>query len=173
MLLYMRIHNGLVLHRAGQQVSIDLFNPDRLNCFGRVGLNDLLIVVGAMALTPLQSIDQDFRWENYRNALMVGIPSAVILMALPIWSVHRRIRSAKQQEINRINQTIEVLPRDLAAESVQSLNSLLERRQYVQHSRNRPMDLSIFSRFVFYVLIPPLAWAGAALMELAVDRLLQ
>ena len=90
LMLHLKIHNALVLHKLGKLVQVDIFNPDRLNVFGRVGLNDLLVVVGAMALTPLQSIDQEFRWINYANAVWVGVPSAITLMLLPIWSVHRR-----------------------------------------------------------------------------------
>lgn len=173
LLLAMKLHNGVTLYRIGKRVEIDLFNLDPLNSFGRIGLNDLLIVVGAMALTPLQSIDQEFRWVNYENAVYVGVPSAFILMLLPIWSVHRRIRRRKTQLLEEINAEIDRLPRTLALADVGHLNALLDLRAHVQHCRSWPMDLSIFSRVVLYVLIPPLAWIGAALVELTLDSFLQ
>jgi len=173
LMLYMKLSNSLLLHRMGQLVDVDIFNLDRLNLFGRTGINDLLLVAGAMALTPLQSLDQEFRWMNYRNAILVGVPSAILLMLLPTWSVHRRILRAKTEQVTLINAEIDRLPKTLAPDAVLALNALLDRRYFVQQCRNWPMDLSTFSRFMLYVLIPPLAWIGAALMELAVDSYLQ
>ncbi len=49
------------------------------------------------------------------------------------------------------------------------MNGLLARKSAIQAVRTWPMDLSIFSRFVLYVFIPPLAWIGAALMENFLD----
>jgi hypothetical protein len=52
------------------------------------------------------------------------------------------------------------------------MNALLQRKEQIHRLRSWPMDLSIFSRFVLYVFIPPLAWVGAALMEVFLDSML-
>lgn len=173
LMLYMKLYNGVLMHRMGRRVSVDIFNLDRLNLFGRTGINDLLIVAGAMALTPLQSLDQEFHWDNYENAVLVGVPSAILLILLPTWAVHRRIAAAKRQQVALINDEIDKLPKSLEPDAVLGLNALLDRRHFVQQTRSWPMDLSTFSRFVLYVLIPPLAWIGAALVELLVDGFVQ
>ena len=90
-------------------------------------------------------------------------------MLLPIWSVHRRIRRAKRAELLMINRHIQRLPKSFEPDTMVRLNTLLDRRTYIQHCRNWPMDVTIFAKVVFYVLIPPLAWAGAALVELLID----
>lgn len=172
LLLVVALHNALVFYRVGKVVDIDLFDLDRLNPFGQSALRSMLIVVGALAITPLQALDQEFRWINYQNAVLVGVPAGILLMLLPIWSVHRRIRCHKRQAMQRVDVEIHSTPRDLDDASLTRLNALLERRSHIAHCRNWPLDLSLFTRIVIYVLIPPLAWAGAALVELALDSYL-
>lgn len=74
-LLYFKIHEALVLHQLGKIVQINLYYIDALNDFGRTALNGFLIIVGAIALTFLQSINQTFVLENYVNAFIVVIPA--------------------------------------------------------------------------------------------------
>jgi len=166
------LHNAFVLYRVGQLVDIDIFNLDTLNPFGQSGLRSMLIIVGALALMPLQAIDQEFRWVNYQNGILVGVPAIFLLMLVPNWSVHKRIRAEKQQELEKLDAAIYATPRTLGDESLNRLNALLQRRHLVAHLRNWPMDFSLVARVVFYVLIPPLAWSGAALVELGLDSYL-
>jgi len=35
-----------------------------------------------------------------------------------------------------------------------------------------PLDWRIYSRLAFYVILPPIAWLGAAFVEFGVDRFL-
>lgn len=172
LLLFFSLHEVLVLHRLGKLVAIDLYCIDSLNGFGRTALNGFLIVMGAMALTFLQSINQTFVFRNYLNAFIVGLPAVLILVPLPIWSVHRRIQEAKYSLLRDLDDRIKATPKSLEGEELHDLNALLQRREQVQKTRNWPMDLSISTRFVVYVFIVPLAWAGAALMEVLLDNVL-
>tara|TARA_B100000959_G_scaffold264188_1_gene304388 strand:+ start:1439 stop:2428 length:990 start_codon:yes stop_codon:yes gene_type:complete len=170
--LSLNFHNALFLHRLGKLASIDIYNLDSLNPFGRFTLSGLLMIVGAMALTPLQSIDAEFRWDNYRNAFVIVVPAAFVFLLLPIWSVHSKIKLQKRTQLQDIDEAIDKASKSFDGASLMALNGLLDRRQYIQHCRNRPMDTSIFSRVVLYVLIPPLAWIGAALVEVALSSAL-
>jgi hypothetical protein len=172
LVLAVNFHNSILLNKLSKVVEIDIYNLDSLNPFGRSGLTGLLIIMGALAFTPLQSIDAEFRWDNYYNALVICIPAAIAFMILPTWPLHKRIRQEKQTGMNCINDEISRASKSLENSELNQLNALLDRRNYLQHCRNWPMDLSIFSRVVFYILIPPLAWVGAALMELALDSYL-
>ena len=78
----------------------------------------------------------------------------------------------KANVIDGINRAIKGASDSLDSESLTRLNGLLIRREQIHHMRNWPMDLSLFSRLVFYVFIPPLAWAGAALTEVLLDSFL-
>ena len=168
-LLYFSIHDSIQLHRYGKIVNVDLYDLNALNGFGRVSSNSFLLIVGASAITTLQYIDQDFNFERYFNTIVVIVPAIVLMVPLPIWSVHRRIREEKLKQLEIIDEQIRNAPREFTDAALQRMNGLMLRREQVQKLRNWPMDLSIFSRFVFYVFIPPLAWIGAALMELYLD----
>ncbi|MDP6534950.1 MAG: hypothetical protein QGG02_01175, partial [Gammaproteobacteria bacterium] len=79
LVLFFSFHEGLVSNSLAKNVRVDLCQLDSLNGFGRAGLNSFLMLAGAPALTTLQSIDQDFSFDNYANALVVAIPAALIL----------------------------------------------------------------------------------------------
>ena len=171
-LLYLGILDSLHIHRIGKITEVDLYELDKLNGFGRVASNWFLVIVGAMAITTIQSLDQTFDLEDYVSALIVVVPSILILVPLPIWSIHRRIRIAKSEELQRIESEISSTARDLGDDALHRMNGLMTRKEQISKLRNWPMDLSIFSRFVLYVFIPPLAWAGAAFMEFYLDSVL-
>lgn len=169
LVLFLTLHEGLILHHHGRLVEVNLYDLDSLNGFGSAAINGLLMVVGALALSVVQSLDREFHWDSYVNGFYVGIPAAIGLVLLPTWSVHRRIAVAKERELAAINAQIRLSSTALDSSALLHLNGLLQRRSLVQSLRNWPMDLSLFSRFIIYVLIPPLAWAGAALTELFMD----
>ena len=141
LILFFNIQQGMALSRLGKLVRIDLFN---LNSFGRAGLNGFLWVAGALALTTLQALDGEFRLDNYVDALTVGIPAAIVLIFLPIWTVHSRTRSAKTVLIGEIGEEIAQSSRSFDNDSLLRLNALIQRRDQILSLRNWPMDLSIF-----------------------------
>lgn len=173
LVLFVSIHECWILGRLGKVVEFNLYNLDALNGFGRAALNSFLMVVGALSLTIVQAIDREFRAENYINGLYVGLPAAMVLVTLPIWSLHRRLRRRKLEELAAIDKEIVDSNSAVAdTEAMLRFNALLQRREIVSNLRVWPMDTTIFSRFVLYVFIPPLAWVGAALVEFFLDSLL-
>jgi hypothetical protein len=48
---------------------------------------------------------------------------------------------------------------------MEQLENLLQRRERVLAASTWPMDVGTLRRFVFYIIISPLAWVGAALVE--------
>ena len=170
--VHLGIQEGLVFRKIGKIVPIDIYNLDELNGFGQASLNSFLMIVGALAITALQSLDQVFRIENYLNAFLVCIPAILILVPMPIWSLHRRILKHKSELLNEIAAEIKSSSHALSGEEFHNMNALLSRKEKIQHTRNWPMDLSMGARFILYIFIPPLAWTGAALMEVFLDSLL-
>lgn len=167
--LFFSLLEGHSYHQLGKKIPIDLYNLDSLNSFGRISLGGFLMVMSALALSTLQSLDQEFNWARYTNALIIGLPAALVLVLLPSWSVHRRLRSEKKRHLNEISTEIQGASKSLEGDSLMLMNGLLARKNVVEGVRTWPMDLSIFSRFILYVFIPPLAWIGAALMEIFLD----
>lgn len=170
--LFFAFVEALLMHRVANEINFNFYDLDVLNGFGRNALNNLLMVAGALALTTLQAIDQELRWYNYQNGLLVGIPAVIVLVPLPIWRLHRRIMAQKQELLAGIDQKIRECSTALEGEAIEILNRLLIRREQVLKTRSWPMNLSIFSRFVMYAFIVPAAWAGAALTEVILDSVL-
>jgi hypothetical protein len=55
---------------------------------------------------------------------------------------------------------------------LEKINNLLDHRQHMRRVSDWPLDIGALSRLGFYLIIPPLTWIGAALIENIVDALL-
>lgn len=167
-----RIRLALAFNRASARVDIDLFETSHLKPFAQLGLFDVLVIVGALVISTLQSLDFSFRPDNYSNAIVVALPAMLFLAIYPMHGLHRRMAVLKAAQLEELNRSIAASPKDLDSDNVQRLEILLQRRERVQHAPTWPIDISIVQRFLFYIVIPPLAWIGAALVEFAIDGFL-
>ena len=143
-----------------------------LKPFGHAGLTDALLIVVAMAITALQSLDAQFRMYNYITAFMITIPAIAVLMVSPMYSLHRRIIDIRNEELGKINELIRSASKDLAAEHVNQLELYLQRRQRLLTMHTWPLDMTVVSRLLLYVIVPPLAWLGAAFVEIVLNSFL-
>jgi hypothetical protein len=166
-----RFNNAALFDQRGQEVAIDIYDSDQLELFARNGVDDVLLVTGAIALSALQALDAQFRLGNYLAALIVAVPTAVYLLIRPMWAIHRRLSQQKREFIAAINTQITRLRE--TATPIPELELLLQHRDRLKHTYTWPIDLAIVYRLLFYVVIPPLAWLGAALMETVVQGALQ
>jgi hypothetical protein len=170
--LFFVFNDDVLLYQYGKSVRVNIYDLDRLNGFGGAVLSQFLMVAGALAMRIMQSLDREFQWVNYANGLDVGIPAAIIVVILPTWTIRKNIRTEKAQALSAINTEIQLTSTELDNDSLVRLNGLLARRDQLQHTRTWSMDSSIFSRFLFYIFIPPLAWLGAAFVEVMLDSFL-
>jgi hypothetical protein len=159
----------IVSRLARQYARVDLYELDRLIPFSRVGTLDVLICAGALSLLGLQSIDAQFRFINYVYGFIVGIPTGLLALVLPTLAIRRRARSQKKQLIEELDSAIASLDRSLEPAALHHMNDVLARRAYIRDLREWPMDTTALSRVAFYIIIPPLAWVGAALVEILVN----
>ncbi len=173
-LLVTRVASANAFARLGEQVRVDVFRLDRLRPLARSGVVDAAVVMGALLFVPLQSLDFEFRWVNYRFALAVALPSIAFYLVWPLRSVHRRIRADRDARLTAVDGQIAALGDALPTTpgDTERLESLLAHRERLREARTWPLDLGILSRVFIYLVIPPLAWAAAALVERGVDALL-
>ncbi|MEM7099887.1 MAG: hypothetical protein AAF541_16590 [Pseudomonadota bacterium] len=154
------------LSQAGSRAAVDLYHLDRLKPVTRIALVDVLIVAGAMAFMPLQALDAEFRAVNYQAGLIVGVPAAIVFFFLPLYGLSRRLRSAKLARLLELQQELDKTPRhDLV-----QLETVMSHIARIRGISNVPLDLSILWRIFVYVIIPPIAWVFAALVENVVDN---
>ncbi|MEQ8860025.1 MAG: hypothetical protein RIC56_15380 [Pseudomonadales bacterium] len=132
-------------------------------------MGDLLLVVGALVLSTVQSIDATFRAGNYLYALLVAVPAGLVLLLLPMASLHNRLRALRQQELRELDGLIGAAPKTLDDESIEGLERLLQRRERARQAYTWPVNVAMVSRILFYGVIPPAAWIAAALVERLVE----
>lgn len=159
--------------RLGEVVAFDLFRLDRLRPLARSGMVDVLVIAGALALTALQALDAEFRWYNYSYGLMISIPATFFLLVWPMRSVHRRISSEKQRQLSRVGALIQQASGSTTQEDILHFETLLAHRERLRGQRTWPFSTALMSRLFIYLIIPPLAWAGAAVVETLVNRLIE
>jgi hypothetical protein len=160
-------HAGFL--RMGFEVKVDLYNLRTLRPFANVALTDVLVVMGAVAFMPLQSLDAEFRWVNYEAGLAIGIPSAIAFLVLPLWGVHQNIRTQQRIRLDEIQAAVNGCDR----EDIATLEKVVAHRDRIQTMNTWPVDLRLLYRAAFYLIIPPLAWVGAALVENLVEQTLK
>lgn len=169
-ILWHRLAVARSFARLGEIVSFDIFQLDRLRPLARAGMNDVLLIAGAVALSPLQALDAEFRLGNYSFALLVAIPTSLTLLAIPLRPIHRRIVHDKKIRLARIEAAIERTRNDPAQENLADLEALLSHRDRLHDQPTWPFSTALASRLVFYLVIPPIAWVGAAFVEQLVTQ---
>ena len=171
-LLSLRLYVGTLFYQLGKTIKISIFEQSSLEPFARVGMLDVAIVVGGLAIVVVQSIDAQFRVENYATALLVAVPAGTALLVRPMWSLHRRLAKRKKKLLEEVCLQVEMASEQSSAADMAALESLLQRRDRIKVIQTWPLDVAIWRRLFFYVLIPPLAWSGAALVEVVIDKIL-
>jgi hypothetical protein len=100
-----------------------------------------------------------------------GIPT-LFLLALPIWPIHKLISAAKAAELGRINTRLRAIKRsDNDADTLSAMNQLLIYRREITTVSEWPFNAGVASRLAFYLVIPPLTWIAAGLIDVMIERL--
>jgi hypothetical protein len=174
----MLIKQAILFARLGAyHVQVTLLDTSRLLPFARVSISASLAIIGALALFPLIGIESGM---NLMEVLPGAIATLVPLLAIfvvPVWPIHRRLAVMKERHLASLNERIETrlgagggfIP---GTEVLEDLAPLLVYRREIAQVSTWPFDGSNVTRMTFYLIIPPLTWAGAALIENLVDWLL-
>jgi hypothetical protein len=166
--------NALLLNRAARRCRVEPFSPERLRPFARVAMLSTLALIGAQAVFPVMFVDDDLSALSYVPGLLAtGIPIA-LLAVLPVWPVHRRIAVAKRRLLDHVNRRIADLPPADPGDpaTVGAMVPLLAYRREIRAISEWPFDLGSATRFGLILVIPPLTWIGAALVERLLDAFL-
>jgi hypothetical protein len=168
------LDNALLLNRLARRARVQLFSTRQLRPFASVAVISTLALIGAQAAFPILFIEGEQSPLIYAPGLLAtGIPM-LLIAALPVWPVHRRIAAVKDHALRAVDRRIGALPLPDPdrPETLHQLTPLLSyRRELAQHSE-WPFDVGVVSRLGLYLIIPPVTWVGAALIENVVEVLL-
>lgn len=157
---------------AAELPEIDLLAPEQLTPFVRLGMTGALLAIGAVAAFALFLVDIGYL------SLVVFLLAASLLVGglalfLPLRGVRERIGEAKQNELRWCRERIRSGRAALAAGHASAdLAATLAWEARVRAVPDWPIDSSTLVRFVLYLLIPLGSWAGGAVVERAIDALL-
>ncbi|MFV2089983.1 MAG: hypothetical protein ACC642_04960, partial [Pseudomonadales bacterium] len=165
------LDNARLFNRLAKQAEINVLNPKSLTPFASVAVSSTLAIIGAQAAFPALIYGSDMNQLAFVPGLIAtGIPM-LLMFFLPIWPVHQRLIEAKRAELESVSAEINRLPhpRENEPRNYQSLNPLLIYRREITQMSEWPFDTSVMGRLALYLIIPPLTWVGAALIENLVD----
>ncbi len=163
-----RLYAGIAMLTIGRRFSVNLYGLSEVRPFGRMAILNVLFVMGIIALIPLQSLDFEVRWVNYKDALTFLLPVAVAMALLPMLGIRRAILTEKDRKTQALQQLISDADQ---ADPVQ-METLLAHRDRIEDLPTWPLDVSLLSRVALYVVLPPIAWSAAALVEVLIEQLL-
>jgi hypothetical protein len=174
----MLIQQTVLFARLGKnQTQISLLNKRRLLPFARVSIISSLSIIGALALFPLMSVDSGLDFSRGLPGAIATLGPLLAIFIIPVWPVHRRLAALKEQELaaldDEIDRNLNSSGRiELDPEKLKTITPLLSYRQEISGISTWPFDGGALTRLAFYLIIPPLTWAGAALIEALIDRAL-
>ncbi|MCZ6458621.1 MAG: hypothetical protein O6766_04595 [Gammaproteobacteria bacterium] len=139
----------------------------------RQGLTNALLVIGTVSLLSL------FLVESRYGPLLVGAWTGCVIFAwtslmFPLRGIRRKIKAAKQQELDWCRLTLKTA-RDELKSSVgksQSITDVVAYRTIIENIRNWPFDNPTLVRFALFLLIPVGSWLGGAFVERGLDLFL-
>ncbi len=174
----MLIKQAILFARLGAyHVQVTLLDTRRLLPFARVSISASLAIIGALALFPLIGIESGMNLMEVLPGAFATLVPLLAIFVVPVWPVHRRLVVMKEQQLASLNERIETRLRAgdgffPGSEVLVDLAPLLVYRREIAQVSTWPFDGSNVIRLIFYLIIPPLTWAGAALIENLVDWLL-
>ena len=170
-LCYVTVVESARLSRLSVSIdSLDLLELLPYQPLVRQGLTNALLVIGMVSVMSLLGV------ESRYGPVLVGfwimfIMLAWIGMMLPLRGIRKKIRVAKDQELDWCRQGLKVSRDALksGAGGQQSIAEIMAYRTMIENIRNWPFDNPTLVRFTLYLLIPLGSWLGGAFVERGLD----
>jgi hypothetical protein len=167
------LDNARLFNRLSTHTRIHLLDPSPLTAFARVAVASTLALIGAQASFPLLWVSPTSSAAEMIPGLLATATPMFFLFILPIWPIHRAIAAAKSNELKRINARLRSNRRvDESVTNYAQLNELLTYRREITEVSEWPFNASVTTRLVFYLVIPPLTWVAAGLINVIIERLI-
>jgi hypothetical protein len=170
------IINARLLAKLGQRLKLDLLRGSSQVTLAKVAVMSTFSIIGAQALLVLLVIDSDSNWVAFTPGFAITTVPMLALFFIPVWPMHTRLREAKREELAAIDSELALLRPEphidfRAEDKLDQLNRLLIYRREIRQTSEWPFDVPALARLALYLILPPLTWVGAALIENMVDAL--
>lgn len=168
------VQNALTFRRLVPELATDIFEPESYMPVGSMAVTSTLVSLGGMALMSIMWLGGPIDWWTTLPGLVIFAPFVVLLLSLPVLPLHRKLLAQRHAAVGEAQRALRRARKsevqDDAALARQS--AALSLRRQVTRLPVWPFDAGAVTRFVTYAVIVPLTWAGAALIEMLVNALL-
>ena len=153
--------------------ALDLLELTPYQPLVRQGLVNALLVIGGVSVMSLLGVE-----SRYGPVLAGSWISSILLawigLMLPLRGIRRKIRKAKDQELEWCGQALVRARNNLRSGTDRTTNieQVVAYRKMIDDIRNWPFDNPTLVRFALYLLIPLGSWLGGAFVERGLDTLL-
>ncbi len=175
----MLIQQAGIFARIGRDhTRISLFGTHALLPFGGVAISSSLAIIGALTLFPLIGLEGGLLMKEILPGAVAILVPLLVMFLLPVWPVHRQLTALKARQLSEVNERIDsfTAKNNTAVNASLYLNpeftTLLAFRREIAESPTWPFDLGNVVKLAVYLVIVPLTWVAAALMENLVDSVL-
>ena len=161
--------HALFARVEGQLASVDLLRPSALAPFARRGLRTAFLWIGGSSIASIIFVNQGFSWLT--GLVLVGtLGIGTFAFLLPMRGLHRRLRAAKEAELERVRAAIERARDGLLSEAGASAGAvrmpgLLAYEQRIAAAPEWPLDAPQIARFGLVVALGLGSWVGGAVIE--------
>lgn len=168
---YVVIVESVRLSRLSDRVaSVDLLDLAPYRPLVRQGLVNALLLIGGVSVMSLLGV------ESRYGSMLAGFWISSILLAwaglmLPLRGIRRKIREAKDQELDWCRRALIGERDDLkaGADKQTNIGQVVAYQEMINDIRNWPFDNPTLVRFALYLLIPLGSWLGGAFVERGLD----
>ncbi len=159
---------------ARENTRVNLLDISSLSGFARISVYSTLLLVGALASFPVLLMEADTNYLAVLPGFLAITIPMIFIFLVPLLPLRKRIKDQKKLELNSIQDAINQLITEgenlsSNSEKLNTLQPLLEYRREINLVPEWPFDSPAIFRLFFYLIIPPLTWVGAALIERLVD----
>lgn len=168
------VNNARLFSLLGRCTKVDLYLPGQLTPFGRTAIRPCLFLIALQCAYVLLMLPEDNHFAvGTAIGLMASMTLVAVLFFLPLRGIHSRIRSCRSETIAMLDDRLASLPQPgqhtVDSSSLTEASALLDLRERIERVSSWPLGLEGVRRLFFYLVLVPLAWVGAALVEMLLD----
>lgn len=169
------LRNARLFRLLGQCTRVDLYRPARLRVFGRTAIRPCLFIIALQCAYAILLLPEGT--SLLRGGAPIGLIASMSLVAalffLPLRGIRARIRATRVAALRHLDQRLarQAQPdsEDATDTSLAATEALLALRQRIFAVSSWPLGLEGVRRMLFYLVLVPLTWIGAALVEMMID----
>jgi hypothetical protein len=165
--------NQLFARVEARLAPVDLLRPHALAPFARRGLRTAFLWIGGSSIASIVFVSQRYSWLT-GLVLVATLAIGTLAFLLPMRGLHRRLRAAKEAELERVRSAIErargaLLDEGGAPLEAVRMPALLAWERRVADASEWPLDAPQLARFALVMALGLGSWVGGAVIERVIE----